>query len=105
MSAPLEQAKYEAERACARFTVTLETVQTALVGTFRERLTPTALANHAWAEVREKGSEIADEAVEAVKARPLMATGAVAAFFVFLARGRIASAASRLWSGGDDAED
>lgn len=105
MSARLEQAKYEAEAARKRFTGTLEVLQGTLVGTFRERLTPTALANKAWTEVREKGSEIADEAVEAVKARPLIASGAVAAFFVFLARGRIASAASRLWSGGDDAED
>jgi hypothetical protein len=68
-------------------------------------LTPTALANRAWTEVREKGGEIADEAVEAVKARPLMATGAVAAFFLFMARGRIASAASRLWSQDDKADD
>jgi ElaB/YqjD/DUF883 family membrane-anchored ribosome-binding protein len=90
MSARLEQAKIEAERARKRFTGTLDAVQ--------ERLKPASLADQAWTGVKDKGSDIADGAVEAVKARPVAAAGVAAAFLLYLARRPIISRASRLWS-------
>ena len=98
MSEELEQAMLEAERARDRLESTFDTLQDRVFGAFQKKLTPGAIASQAWNGVREKGSEIADEAVEAVKSRPVAVTGAVAAFLMFLARGRIASTASRLWS-------
>jgi hypothetical protein len=86
----LETAKMEAERARRRLGATITTVQ--------QRLKPAALADHAWSGVKDKGSELADGAVEAVKARPAAAAGAVAALFLFLARRPIVSGASKLWT-------
>jgi ElaB/YqjD/DUF883 family membrane-anchored ribosome-binding protein len=88
MSVAIEQAKIEAERARKRLATTLNDVQ--------EKLKPASLASQAWSGVRDKGSEIADEAVEAVKGRPAAAAGVLAACLLFLGRGRIISAASRL---------
>ncbi|MGE5722161.1 MAG: DUF3618 domain-containing protein [Sphingomonadales bacterium] len=88
MSAGLEQAKLDAERARKRLASTL--------GELQQRLKPGALAGQAWSGVREKGSEIADDAVEAVRERPAATAGVLAAFALFLARGQIISAASRL---------
>ncbi|HKT13884.1 MAG TPA: DUF3618 domain-containing protein [Allosphingosinicella sp.] len=90
MNAELEQAKLEAERARKRLVATLDEIE--------EKLTPGALADHAWSGVIEKGSEIAEEAVAAVKSRPATTAGVIAGFALFLARGRIVSAASRLVS-------
>ena len=89
MSAQLERAKIEAERARRRFGDSVATLQ--------ERLKPGALADQAWTGVKDKGSEIADGAVDAVKARPAAAAGVAAAFLLFLARRPIVSGASRLW--------
>lgn len=86
----LEAARIEAERARRRFGVTMAGVQ--------HRLKPGALADQAWTGVKDKGSELADGAVEAVKARPAAAVGAVAALFLFLARRPIVSGATRLWT-------
>jgi hypothetical protein len=92
-TAALERAQREAEMAHARLASTLAALQ--------ERLRPSALANQAWTEVRDKSSELADEAVEAVKQRPLAASGLVAAVVLYLARQPLLSAASRLWSKDD----
>jgi hypothetical protein len=87
MSREIRQAKAEAERARKRFAETLACVGAEMPG---------AVANQAWTEVRDKGSELADDAVEAVKKRPVAASAAVAAIGLFLARDQITSAASRL---------
>ncbi|MDB5697603.1 MAG: hypothetical protein JWN69_407 [Alphaproteobacteria bacterium] len=94
LTTPLERAQREAETARARLASTLDAVQ--------ERLRPSALANQAWTEVRDKGSELADEAVTAVKQRPVAASGLLVAFVLYLARQPLLSAASRLWSKDDE---
>jgi hypothetical protein len=88
--ARLEAAKMEAERARRRFATSVTAAQ--------QRLKPGALADQAWSGVKDKGSDLADGAVEAVKARPAAAAGAVAALFLFLARRPIVSGASKLWT-------
>jgi hypothetical protein len=88
--ARIEAAKTDAERARRRLGETVSTLQ--------QRLKPGTLADHAWTGVKDKGSDLADGAVEAVKARPAAAAGAVAAVLLFLARKPIASGATKLWT-------
>jgi hypothetical protein len=60
-----------------------------LMGTahqLQERLSPKTLAKGAWQGTKEKGADLAENAVDAVRARPLAATGVVAAITMFLAR-------------------
>ena len=90
MTADIERAKTEAERARRRFADSLAGLGQQMPG---------AVASKAWGEVRDKGSELADDAVEAVKSRPIAASAVVAAFGLFLARSQIATAASRLMAG------
>jgi ElaB/YqjD/DUF883 family membrane-anchored ribosome-binding protein len=84
-------ARIEAERCRARVMATAHELQ--------ERLSPRTLAKGAWQGAKEKSADLAEDAVDAVRARPLAATGVVAAITMFLAReplidlgGRIAGA-------------
>lgn len=52
----------------------------------QDRLSPKTLAKDAWQGAKEKGAGLAEDAVDAVKSRPLAATGVVAAITLFLAR-------------------
>ena len=62
------------------------------------RLRPGTIATNAWEGVKDKSGELADDAVEAVKARPAAAASVLAAFTLFLARRPIKSAVSKLFS-------
>ncbi|HEX6374371.1 MAG TPA: DUF3618 domain-containing protein [Allosphingosinicella sp.] len=93
---PLRLAKQEAERARRRLAVTAAELQ--------QRLKPGTLASHAWEGVKDKSGEIAEDAVEAVKARPVVVSAALAAFTLFLARTPIKSAVGRLLDGGENQE-
>jgi hypothetical protein len=96
---PLTLAKREAEQARRRLLETATELQ--------ERLRPGTLAHNAWAGVKDKGGEIAESAVEGVKARPVAVSAALAAFTLFLARAPIKSAVGRLLDGegGDDTQN
>ena len=75
------------EIAAARLAV--ERSRARLMGTaheLQERLSPKTLAKDAWQGAKEKGADIAEDAVDAVKSRPIAATGVVAALAMFLAR-------------------
>jgi len=96
----LEVAQYQAEQAKKRFNSTL--------GALQYRLKPGTLANTAWDGVRDKSSEIADDAIHAVsgatdgalqtlKERPVAAGGIAAGVLLFLARAPLLRAASRLF--------
>ena len=70
-----------------------------LMGTahqLQERLSPKTLAKGAWQGTKEKGADLAENAVDAVKARPLAATGVVAAITMFLAREPLIDLVSKL---------
>ena len=98
MSAPeLTRARREAELARQRLIATAAELQ--------QRLKPGTLASNAWAGVKDKSGEIAEDAVGAVKARPMPVAAALAAFTLFLARAPIKSAVSRLFSGGEEDAD
>jgi len=73
-----------------------------LIGTaheLQERLSPKTLAKGAWEGAKEKSADLAEDAVDAVKARPIAATGVVAAITMFLARGPLWDLATRLAGG------
>lgn len=93
----LTMAKQEAERARRRLAATAAELQ--------QRLKPGTIASNAWAGVKDKSGEIADDAVEAVKARPVPIAAALTAFTLFLARAPLKSAVSWVFSGRDDDED
>ena len=72
----------------------------ALVETARElqlRLEPKTLANEAWEKAKNKGADLAEEAVEAVKSRPVAVGGVIAALTMFLAREPIKDAAVKIY--------
>jgi ElaB/YqjD/DUF883 family membrane-anchored ribosome-binding protein len=75
------------EIAAAR--IRAETARARLMETARElqeRLSPRTLAHNAWEGAKLKGADAVEDAVDAVRARPLAATGIVAALALFLAR-------------------
>ena len=51
-----------------------------------ERLAPRTIARNAWEGAKVKGADLAEDAVDAVRSRPVAATGVVAAITLFLAR-------------------
>ena len=74
----IEAARIEVERSRAR-----------LVDTARElqlRVAPRTLASEAWEKAKVKGADLAEDAVDAVRKRPVAAGGIVAAIALFLAR-------------------
>ena len=68
-------------------------------GELQERLKPATLARDAWAGAKAKGADLAEDAVDAVKARPLAATGVAAAIALFLAREPVIEMTGRLFDG------
>ena len=62
----------------------------------QERLSPKVLAKDAWQGAKEKGADLAEDAVDAVRARPLTTTGVVAAITMWLAREPLIDLAGRL---------
>lgn len=71
-------ARIEAERSRARLMATAHELQ--------DRISPRTLARDAWEGARTKGADLAEDAVDAVRARPVASGGAVAALALFLAR-------------------
>jgi ElaB/YqjD/DUF883 family membrane-anchored ribosome-binding protein len=71
-------ARAEVDRSRSRLLATAHELQ--------ERLSPRTLARNTWEGAKEKGAEVAENTVDAVRARPLAATGVVAAITMFLAR-------------------
>jgi hypothetical protein len=90
----LEQAKRGAMRARERFERTLAAVQ--------HRLSPGNLAEEAWEGVKDKGADVADGALQAVKRRPAAVSLALGAFALFLARAPLKRAVRRMISPDED---
>lgn len=84
-------ARMEVERSRGRLMSTAHELQ--------DRLSPKTLARNTWQGAKEKGADLAENTVDAVKARPLAATGVVAAITMFLARAPLMDLAGRLAGG------
>jgi len=87
----IAMARAEAERRRARLMATAQELQ--------ERLSPKTLAKGAWQGAKEKGADLAENTVDAVRARPLATTGVIAALTMFLAREPLIDLAGRIASG------
>jgi hypothetical protein len=72
------EARAEAERRRTRLMASAEQLQ--------ERLSPKRLTKDAWEGAKDKGADLAENAVDAVRSRPIAAGGTVAAIALFLAR-------------------
>jgi hypothetical protein len=71
-------ARIEVDRSRARVMATAHALQ--------DRLSPRTLARGAWEGAKEKSADLAENTVDAMRARPLAATGVLAAITIFLAR-------------------
>jgi hypothetical protein len=87
-SADVTAARLRAENARAEMIETAQRLQA--------RLSPKTLAHNAWEGAKSKGADLAEDAVDTVKARPYAAGGVVAALALFLAREPIMDLASRI---------
>lgn len=63
----------------------------------QDRLAPRTLAADAWEKAKNKGADLAEDAVDAVKARPVAVGGVAAAIAMFLAREPIKDAATKIY--------
>lgn len=84
-------ARIEVERSRGRLMATAQELQ--------ERMSPKVLARDAWEGAKDKGANLAEDAVDAVRARPVAAGGVVAALTMFLAREPLMDLAGRLFGG------
>lgn len=84
----------------AQAQATVAEAREALIDTARElqqRLQPKTLAREAWESAKNKGADIAEDAVDAVKRRPVATGGIIAAIAMFLAREPIKDGVSRIY--------
>jgi hypothetical protein len=80
--------------------IEVERTRAALLDTAKElqqRLQPRTLASEAWEVAKNKGADLAEDAVDAVKKRPVAVGGVVAALTMFLAREPIKDAAVKFY--------
>jgi len=65
----------------------------------QRKLEPSHLARDAWGAAKNKGVDLAEDAVDAVRKRPVAATGAVAALALFIAREPLMDLVGKLMNG------
>lgn len=88
-------ARIQAERARAQMLNTARMLQSELEDMF----SPQTWARDIWEGAKEKGADLAEEAVDAVRKRPAIASGVVAALALFFAREPLIDAAGKLAKG------
>jgi hypothetical protein len=75
------------------------------VGELVERFQPHNLVDDIWEQAKIKGADLAEDAVDAVKSRPVAVGGVVAALTMFLAREPIKDAAVKLYDAMTSSEE
>lgn len=88
-SAKIAAARIEVEK---RKAALLESVRE-----LQQRLQPKALASDAWEKAKNKGADLAEDAVDAVAKRPVAVGSVVAALAMFLARDPLKKATVKLY--------
>ena len=88
-------ARIEAARARMQLVESVRAFEAPLLD-LKKQLTPSHLMGDAWDAAKSKGADIAEDAVDAVRSRPLAATGVVAAIALFLAREPLIDLAGKL---------
>ena len=87
----IKSAEFEVDRTRARLLATLNEVS--------HQFEPHRLMQEVWEKAKGKGADLAEDAVDAVRARPIAATGVVAAITMFLAREPLMDLAGKLVDG------
>jgi ElaB/YqjD/DUF883 family membrane-anchored ribosome-binding protein len=80
----------------------VDRARTRLLGTLNDlsrQFEPHRLMQEVWEKAKDKGADLAEDAVDAVRARPFAATGVVAAITMFLAREPLMDLAGKLVDG------
>ena len=95
------EARLEADRARARLMVSIHEVEAHAMA-LKERITPRRIMGGIVEGAKSKGADLAEDAVDAVRARPIAATGVVAAIALFLAREPLIELAGKLVGGTKD---
>jgi hypothetical protein len=78
-------ARIEVDRARGQLRASVMALETPLLR-LKDQLTPSHIAKDLIEGAKNKGADLAEDAVDAVRARPIAATGVVAALALFLAR-------------------
>jgi len=94
-SVRLAEARRNAEEARTKFWASVDEVLL-FAQDVQRKLEPGHLARDAWEAAKSKGADIAEDAVDAVRKRPVAATGAVAALALFIAREPLMDLAGKL---------
>jgi ElaB/YqjD/DUF883 family membrane-anchored ribosome-binding protein len=84
-------AELEVDRTRTRLTASLQELS--------RQFAPHRLMEEVWEKAKDKGADLAEDAVDAVRARPYAATGVVAAIAMFLAREPLMDLAGKLANG------
>jgi hypothetical protein len=92
------EARLEADRARARLVESVKALEAPLLE-LKEQLTPRHIMGELFEGAKSKGADLAEDAVDAVRSRPIAATGAVAAIALFLAREPLIDLAGKLIGG------
>ncbi len=91
-------ARRRAEQARARLAATFDDIL-AYGRQLQDKLAPSHIARDAWDAAKSKGADIAEDAVDAVRKRPVAASGAVAALALFIAREPLMDLAGKMMNG------
>jgi hypothetical protein len=84
-------AEFEVDRARARLLTSLNDVS--------RQFEPHRLMGEVWEKAKDKGADLAEDAVDAVSRRPVAAGAVVAGIIAFLARDSLIDAAGKLFKG------
>ena len=95
------EAKLEADRARAKLLDSVHEIENHALA-LKDRLTPRRIMGGIVDGAKHKGADLAEDAVDAVRARPIAATGVVAAIALFLAREPLIDLAGKLVGGKGD---
>jgi ElaB/YqjD/DUF883 family membrane-anchored ribosome-binding protein len=87
----VKAAELEVDRTRGRLTASLQELS--------RQFAPHRLMEEVWEKAKDKGADLAEDAVDAVRARPYAATGVVAAIAMFIAREPLMDLAGRLVNG------
>jgi hypothetical protein len=94
----VSEARRKAEQARARLMATVEELID-YGEKLQQSLQPGHLAKDAWEAAKSRGADVAEDAVDAVRKRPVMASSAVAALALFIAREPLMDLAGKLMNG------
>lgn len=96
-SPSIADARRRAEQARAKLWASVDDL-IAYAHHMQQRLEPSHLARDAWEAAKSKSVDVAEDAIDAVRKRPLTASGVIAAMALFIAREPLMDLAGKVMS-------